>query len=244
MERAGEQEVTDEDRGLVAEHGVGRGARPRRELARIDHVVVQQGGGVDELDAGGEARVPGPRVAAQLGGGQGQQRAQPFAAGGDDVRGELRDERDPAVHPRHDRAVAGRNIVLDQGGENVQSILVAAGTDMIRGSSGGLGQAGGNAQIRLPGLRGVRGRAPYWRAGNWVKPRRRNCRVRVVVTTNNMVRLSFLHALLADAGITATVLDTHASAIEGSIGAIPRRLVVAAEDEARARRVLVEAGEA
>lgn len=68
--------------------------------------------------------------------------------------------------------------------------------------------------------------------------------MRVVMTTNNMVRLSFLHALLADAGIAATVLDAHASAIEGSIGAIPRRLVVATEDAARARRVLVEAGEA
>jgi hypothetical protein len=67
--------------------------------------------------------------------------------------------------------------------------------------------------------------------------------VRVLVTTNNMVRLSFLGALLADAGITATVLDGHASAVEGSIGAIPRRLVVAEADEARARRVLTEAGE-
>jgi hypothetical protein len=64
-----------------------------------------------------------------------------------------------------------------------------------------------------------------------------------MVTTNNMVRLSFLHALLADAGIAATVLDAHASAVEGSIGAIPRRLVVAAADAARARRVLAEAGE-
>jgi hypothetical protein len=64
-----------------------------------------------------------------------------------------------------------------------------------------------------------------------------------MVTTNNLVRLSFLRALLADAGITATVLDAHASAVEGSIGAIPRRLVVATVDEARARRVLTEAGE-
>ena len=67
--------------------------------------------------------------------------------------------------------------------------------------------------------------------------------VRVLLTTNNMVRLSFLGALLADAGIDATVLDTHASVVEGSIGAIPRRLVVAATDEARARRVLTDAGE-
>jgi hypothetical protein len=48
---------------------------------------------------------------------------------------------------------------------------------------------------------------------------------------------------VADAGITATVLDAHTSAVEGSIGAIPRRLVVAAEDEARARHVLEQAGE-
>ena len=71
----------------------------------------------------------------------------------------------------------------------------------------------------------------------------RGSAVRVVATSNDPVRLSFLTALLADAGIAATVLDAHASAVEGSIGAIPRRLVVAAEDEWRARQVLKEAGE-
>jgi hypothetical protein len=40
------------------------------------------------------------------------------------------------------------------------------------------------------------------------------------------------------------VLDVHTSAVEGSIGAIPRRLAVAQQDEQRARRVLQEAGEA
>jgi hypothetical protein len=67
--------------------------------------------------------------------------------------------------------------------------------------------------------------------------------LRVLATSNDPVRLSFLTALLADAGIKAMVLDAYTSAVEGSIGAIPRRLVVAAEDEARARRVLQEAGE-
>jgi len=67
--------------------------------------------------------------------------------------------------------------------------------------------------------------------------------VRVVARTNDMVRLSFLRVLLEDAGIRAIVLDDHASAVEGSIGAIPRRLVVDAADESRARRVLAEAGE-
>jgi Putative prokaryotic signal transducing protein len=67
--------------------------------------------------------------------------------------------------------------------------------------------------------------------------------MRVIATSNDPVRLSFLIALLADAGIRATMLDQHTSAMEGSIGAIPRRLMVAEEDYSRARRVLIEAGE-
>ncbi len=68
--------------------------------------------------------------------------------------------------------------------------------------------------------------------------------MRIVATTNDQVRLSFLLSLLRDAGIGCVLLDAHISAVEGSIGAFPRRIAVAAEDEARARRVLREAGEA
>jgi len=67
--------------------------------------------------------------------------------------------------------------------------------------------------------------------------------MRVIATSNDPVRLSFLMALLADAGIESTLLDQHMSAVEGSIGAIPRRLMVAEDDYSRARRVLMEAGE-
>lgn len=67
--------------------------------------------------------------------------------------------------------------------------------------------------------------------------------MRVLATSNDPVRLSFLTALLADAGIAAIVLDAHTSAMEGSIGAIPRRLMVADRDEWRARQVLMQAGE-
>jgi hypothetical protein len=67
--------------------------------------------------------------------------------------------------------------------------------------------------------------------------------MRVVATSNEPVRLSFLLALLADAGIEAMVLDQHASIMDGSVNAIPRRLAVADEDERQARRVLAEAGE-
>ena len=68
--------------------------------------------------------------------------------------------------------------------------------------------------------------------------------MRTLALSNDLVRLSFLHALLKDAGIECLLLDAHTSAIEGSIGAIPRRLVVLAEDEGAARRVLRDAGEA
>lgn len=67
--------------------------------------------------------------------------------------------------------------------------------------------------------------------------------MRELLRTNDPVKLSWIQALLADAGIEAVVLDTHTSIVEGSIGAIPRRLCVLAEDLERARRVLEDAGE-
>ncbi len=59
--------------------------------------------------------------------------------------------------------------------------------------------------------------------------------------TNDAVRLSWAEALLAAAGIAAVVLDTHTSIIEGSIGAIPRRLMVEEKNHARAFTLLADA---
>ena len=67
--------------------------------------------------------------------------------------------------------------------------------------------------------------------------------MRVIARSNDPVRLTFLMALLRDAGMRCVLLDGHISAVEGGIGAFPRRLAVADEDERQARRVLVEAGE-
>lgn len=68
--------------------------------------------------------------------------------------------------------------------------------------------------------------------------------MRELLRTNDAVRLSWLQAMLASAGIEAVILDTHTSIIEGSIGAIMRRLMVHQDDEKRARAVLKEIGEA
>jgi len=62
-----------------------------------------------------------------------------------------------------------------------------------------------------------------------------------LLRTNDLVRLSWIEALLADAGIECVVLDQHTSLVEGSIGAIQRRLMVAERDHQRARRLIAEA---
>ncbi len=78
---------------------------------------------------------------------------------------------------------------------------------------------------------------------SWASPFLTESSMRTLTRSNDLVRLSFLVALLRDAGIDSILLDAHVSAVEGSIGAIPRRLAVLAEDETRARQVLAEAGE-
>ena len=61
--------------------------------------------------------------------------------------------------------------------------------------------------------------------------------------TNDVVRLSWAQAVLREAGIDSLVLDHHTSLVEGSIGAIPRRLMVAASDHHRARALIAAAEE-
>ena len=67
--------------------------------------------------------------------------------------------------------------------------------------------------------------------------------MRELLRTNDPVKISWIVALLADQGIDAVVMDTHASIVEGSIGAIPRRIMVADDDLEPARAVLDDAGE-
>src|SRR5262249_33497000 len=75
------------------------------------------------------------------------------------------------------------------------------------------------------------------------RSRRHDQAMRGGVRSTDPVRLSFLASLLRDAGIEAVLLDMHASIADGSIGAIPRRLMVSVEDYTRACRVLQDAGE-
>ncbi len=59
-----------------------------------------------------------------------------------------------------------------------------------------------------------------------------------LLRSNDPVLLSWIQALLAEAGIDCLVFDTHASIIEGSISAIPRRVMVAEDEHGRACRIV------
>lgn len=62
-----------------------------------------------------------------------------------------------------------------------------------------------------------------------------------LLRTNDPVLLSWLMARLEEAAIEAVVFDAHMSVLEGSIGALPRRLMVMEEDFARAQAIVAEA---
>lgn len=63
-----------------------------------------------------------------------------------------------------------------------------------------------------------------------------------LLRTNDAVLISFVEALLRDAGLGFFVADSNMSVIEGSIGILPRRVMVADEDADEARRLLADAG--
>ena len=67
--------------------------------------------------------------------------------------------------------------------------------------------------------------------------------MRELLRTNDLVRLSWLQALLSDSQIPSVVLDGHTSVLEGSAIAIPRRLMVGSEDYESAKSLLEAAGE-
>lgn len=59
-----------------------------------------------------------------------------------------------------------------------------------------------------------------------------------VFRTNDPVKLSYVEHLLQEAGIDYFVADRHISAVEGNIGAFPRRVMVTEELKARAEAAL------
>jgi hypothetical protein len=66
--------------------------------------------------------------------------------------------------------------------------------------------------------------------------------LRELVRTNDMVLVSAIGALLDGANIRHLVLDQNMSIIEGSLGILPRRILIHDEDVGAARKLLTDAG--
>ena len=116
LEGARVDEVADQHAGLVAEDVVSRGAAAAL-LRAVDHVVVQQRGGVHELDEGRGFDVLVVLDAAGAAGEHAQQGAQAFAAATDDVFGHLVDQRHGALEPGADHGVHRGQVGAHQGAD-------------------------------------------------------------------------------------------------------------------------------
>jgi hypothetical protein len=65
-----------------------------------------------------------------------------------------------------------------------------------------------------------------------------------LLRTNDLVRLSYLEALLRGEGIELFIMDGHISAVEAGISLFPRRLMVREAEYDAACDLLLDAGEA
>ncbi|MEM7424534.1 MAG: DUF2007 domain-containing protein [Pseudomonadota bacterium] len=63
-----------------------------------------------------------------------------------------------------------------------------------------------------------------------------------LLNTNDAVLISYATALLRDAGIGHTIFDGNMSVVEGSIGVLPRRLMVETERFDDASALMTDAG--
>ena len=66
--------------------------------------------------------------------------------------------------------------------------------------------------------------------------------VKEILRTNDAVLVSAVEALLEGAGIPHVVLDRNMSVLEGSLGILPRRVLVDDDYSSSARRLLEDAG--
>jgi hypothetical protein len=63
-----------------------------------------------------------------------------------------------------------------------------------------------------------------------------------LLRTNDAVLITAVEAYLKGAEIECMVADRYMSVMEGSIGVLPRRVMVADDEADKARRILTEAG--
>ena len=135
LERAGEQEIADQHARRIAPDEVG-GALAAAHARAVDHIVVEQGRGVDELDRRGELVVARSGVAEQACAGERQHRPHALAAAGDQVAGKLGDQRDLALHPLEDDGIDAVHVGRDERHQRVERRRALSGQRMDGGGHG------------------------------------------------------------------------------------------------------------
>lgn len=63
-----------------------------------------------------------------------------------------------------------------------------------------------------------------------------------LLRTNDAVIISFVESLLRDARIGCFIADQNMSVLDGSIGILPRRIMIDEDDADEARQLLTDAG--
>lgn len=63
-----------------------------------------------------------------------------------------------------------------------------------------------------------------------------------LIRTNDAVIISFVESLMRDAGIGFLTADQNMSVLDGSIGILPRRILVESDRADEARRIVSDAG--
>jgi hypothetical protein len=63
-----------------------------------------------------------------------------------------------------------------------------------------------------------------------------------ILRTNDLVLISVIESILKGERIAYFVADQNMAAAEGSLGFLPRRVLVDAKQQGRARRLIAEAG--
>jgi hypothetical protein len=83
---------------------------------------MQQGGGMDKFNRRRQAIGPGAGIAIKPGCGQGQKRADAFPPGGDQIGGELRDQRHLGMHIFDNHGIDLIKVIPQKGGEPVKRV--------------------------------------------------------------------------------------------------------------------------
>ena len=63
-----------------------------------------------------------------------------------------------------------------------------------------------------------------------------------ILRTNDLVLITVIESILKAERVAYFIADQHMAAVEGSLGFLPRRILVDSEEKERARRLIAEAG--